>query len=418
MDGGNVWCQIRIVHTELIDNIVADTKAELSEMGTNLTIQMIQHWDVAHIGFLKNLFWDVDTISLTEFIQTQLSKLHKSEAIMVGLKVKGPFDGKKRDKKARQIPFRQRVQAVHIDVRGNHAELATTHIKSILQGKLFKRRYSVDVRLIPLFDRRDSPYTQDKIRKCIVQHGQFCKCVDSMACAGIEYLDQKNTKLKLTLREMVVGLPDTHFINIDMNWRGDAFSILFPKKYEEIARDKIAHLGAYLHKHYGDKILPSLPTDAQEIIANTIWDELGRHVSQLDQELDDILASDGAIDFIDISLLTEEDIKRPSESPAISNTFVPQLDDHSVSTFRDTSGATKVTPSKSSKSKTTNDDFSTVSDVTMDSRVSKMESNFSDMKSLLQQIYDREVTEGGLAKPSVSKLVTTASGKPDAVAKA
>ena len=53
----------------------------------------------------------------------------------------------------------------------------------------------------------------------------------------------------------------------------------------------------------------------------------------------------------------------------------------------------------------------------MDSRVSKMESNFSGMKSLLQQIYDREVKEGELAKPSVNKSTTTASGKPDAVAK-
>ena len=48
-----MWCQIRIVYTESIYNIVADTKAELSEMGINVTIQMIQHWDVAHIGFQK-----------------------------------------------------------------------------------------------------------------------------------------------------------------------------------------------------------------------------------------------------------------------------------------------------------------------------------------------------------------------------
>ena len=74
-----------------------------------------------------------------------------------------------------------------------------------------------------------------KYRNVLFNMNNFCKCADSMECAGIEHLNQINIKLKLTLRDMVVGLPDAHFITIDINWRGDAFSILFPKKYEDIA---------------------------------------------------------------------------------------------------------------------------------------------------------------------------------------
>ena len=239
--------------------------------------------------------------------------------------------------------------------------------------------------------------------------------MESMACAGIEHLDQRNPQIKLTLQEMVVSLPD--FVNIDLNWRGDLFSIIFPKKYKETARNKIAHLGAYLHKCYGGNILPSLPAEAQEIIANTTWDDSGCPGFQLDQELDDILAADGVIGYVDLSLLKEDKLARPSSTPAISNTFLPQLDEHSISTFRDNPATTIVNQSKSDSGQTSKNAFSTVSNVTMDSHVSEMEFNFYNMKYLFQQIYDGDAKEGGLIKPSVSKSTTTASTSTDAAAK-
>ena len=51
-----------------------------------------------------------------------------------------------------------------------------------------------------------------------------------MACVGIDHLDQKNTKLTQTVREMVIGLHYAHFIHIDLNWRSDSYFITFPKK--------------------------------------------------------------------------------------------------------------------------------------------------------------------------------------------
>ena len=127
-----------------------------------------------------------------------------------------------------------------------------------------------------------------------------------MACTGIDHLDQKNPKLSKTLHELIVGLPDSHFINIDLNWKREALHILYPKKYEDKCRDLIANLGPYLHKHYGDDLLPSLPADTQELISKTKWDDQGRPISQLDQELDDILAVDDSLDFIDIQFLKEK----------------------------------------------------------------------------------------------------------------
>lgn len=50
-DGGVIWTQIRLLHTEPMDNIVADTRVELQEMGGYITVQSIQHWDVVTLGF-------------------------------------------------------------------------------------------------------------------------------------------------------------------------------------------------------------------------------------------------------------------------------------------------------------------------------------------------------------------------------
>ena len=75
-----------------------------------------------------------------------------------------------------------------------------------------------------------------------------------------------NTALKKTLRQLILALPDAHFINVDLNWSNTGYSILYPKKYETAALERIANLGPYLHRAYGDPILVSLPADTQELI--------------------------------------------------------------------------------------------------------------------------------------------------------
>ena len=410
-EGGAVWAQVRIVHNEPIDNIILDTKEDLKLKKSYLSLQSIQHWDVHQLGFLKNLHPDVDVVALTEFLETFIRIKSKQDATPLGLKVKTPYDGKKKDTKTTN--FRDRIQAVHIDCLNSQKDIITTHLKAVLRSAGFKRRYAVDVRLVPLLNRNDSPYTQDKVRKCIVQHGQFCKCVDTMICVGIDHLDQRNAALKKTLRELIVGLPDAHFLNIDLNWRRDAFVILFPKKYEAIARDRVANLGAYLHRHYGDAILTSLPADTQEIVANTEWDdETGRPISLLDKELDDIITHGDTIEFIDLSLLEDKTDRPQVQQP--TNTFVPHLDNTSVSTFGTAapSPANVISPLKPSASH--DDTRSTVSAMTMetmDSRMSKMETGFATMQVLLQKL----VEQGGRsAQPSTSMATAGSNADPAA----
>ena len=131
---------------------------------------------------------------------------------------------------------------------------------------MFQQRYKCDVRLIPDYDRNSGPYIQDKIRRCIMQHAQFCKCVSSSMCEGIDHLDQSNKQLKKTLRQLILELPDAHFINIDINWSNSGYAIIYPIKYEEMAQERISNLGPYLHKAYGDSIIQSLLVEIHTLI--------------------------------------------------------------------------------------------------------------------------------------------------------
>ena len=44
--GGNIWTNIRLLHTQPIENIIADTKEDFKEADASICLQSIQHWDV------------------------------------------------------------------------------------------------------------------------------------------------------------------------------------------------------------------------------------------------------------------------------------------------------------------------------------------------------------------------------------
>ena len=409
--GGAIWTQIRLIHGIDIENILADTRDDFTEKKGRLAKQPIQHWDVEPIGFLKNVHPDVDVHNLNEYLSDALSKLNRHTPLLLGLKVKTPWDGKKKTKDFVQKHFRDRIQGVHCECEGAQKSLTVKLLKTILCSSAFQLRYKCDCRLVPPFDRHSSPYIQEKIRRCIVQHGQFCKCVTSNTCEGIQFLDIKNTKVKKTLRQLIIELPDAHFINVDLNWSNTGYAILYPKKYETAAQERIANLGPYLHKAYGNDILPSLPADMQESISEVTWDEAtGRPLTKLDRELDDIIECGDNLDYIDLTVLDDVD-NRP---PAPSNTFIPQLDNESVSTFGTIKTNNNPTASLSRK-RSSNTVVSEMTIDTLDSRVSNMEMSFTEMKAMLHVLVARKPDNASMAA-SPSSINTNAGVSDDASA--
>ena len=95
--GGTIWTQVRMLHSVDIENIIADTREDFVEKKGRLTNQSIQHWDVATLGFLKNIHPDVDVHQLSAFFSHEMKLLHRASPLKVGLKVKSPYDGRRRD---------------------------------------------------------------------------------------------------------------------------------------------------------------------------------------------------------------------------------------------------------------------------------------------------------------------------------
>ena len=91
---------------------------------------------------------------------------------------------------------------MHVETVSSLSKTTNRLVKHILASPSFKLRYDCDVRLVSLYNRNSGPYVQEKIRRCIVQHGKFCKCVASSTCDGIDFLDQLN-RLKKTLRQLI-----------------------------------------------------------------------------------------------------------------------------------------------------------------------------------------------------------------------
>ena len=152
----------------------------------------------------------------------------------------------------------------------------------------------------------------------------------------------------------------------------------------------------------------------QETIHDCTWDEeTGRPLTKLDRELDDILQSGEDLDYVDMSLITEQ-ITRPSAATT-SNTFIPQLDTNTVSTFGTVKDRTTRTIGLTRSQEVDADDKSILSGITLDSRMSKMESEFSSMADMLKILVGRSNTGTTETHPSTipgagDTLVSPATG--------
>ena len=134
---------------------------------------------------------DVDVDNLHTYLSATLKNSQPSADLKPDVKVKTQWDGKERDT-TKTVNFKDRIQAVHLQYEGKYTAITAKIINIFLASPLFQYCYKCDVRLIPDFDRNYGLYIQYKIRRCITQHGQFCKCVNSHRCKGIDHLDQKN----------------------------------------------------------------------------------------------------------------------------------------------------------------------------------------------------------------------------------
>lgn len=98
-----------------------------------------------------------------------------------------------------------------------------------------------------------------------------------------------------------------------------------------------------------------------------------------------------------MSIIT--DATATAKTPLLSDSFIPQLDSTSVSTF---GTSPSISPVKTPALRTTpsTDTNTTMSDVTMESRVSKIEEDFGDVKNMLQILIARQPSASAPTQPA------------------
>ena len=114
------------------------------------------------------------------------------------------------------------------------------------------------------------------------------------------------------------------------------------------------------------------------------------------------------MDYVDLTLVTETD-KRPS---ATSNTFIPQLDAGSVSTFGTVKDEKQTySASLSRQLSTTSPTTSVMSGVTLDSQIPTMENSFKEMKTMLTLLVGniKHPPDSTVASPPIINNADTAN---------
>mmetsp|Transcript_11877 Transcript_11877/g.17373 ORF Transcript_11877/g.17373 Transcript_11877/m.17373 type:complete len:155 (+) Transcript_11877:999-1463(+) len=126
----------------------------------------------------------------------------------------------------------------------------------------------------------------------------------------------------------------------------------------------------------------------QQLIHECTWDEkTGKPLTKLDRELDDILKTGEDLDYVDMTLLMAE-TERPNETIA-SDTFIPQLDTNSVFTFGTVNDITPKTAGLTNTQVIDVEEKSALSGITLDSRISVMEQEFSSISDMLRILISR-----------------------------
>ena len=385
--GGKVYGSIRVAHSTDLDTLLCDIDQEVRDNSSRIFVQSLQHHDTKGIGFLHLFNESSDLKFWTTWLQDQLKiVLKKNEDVKIGLKCKIPFTGLKKEENKGKGGFNEQSRAIHVEAIREQAEEIEKGIKFILKGSNFKSIYKVPVRLVPLYDRNKSSLYNTKIRRLITQHGQAGKCTTYSTVEGVEYIDSEDKDTNLTLREMVldIQLQDGSgplFHTIDENWLRTGYSLFWAKLNDDEGKLVSNNLPAYLAKTFGDSALKFFSTDQQVKAKETTWTEDGIPHSKIDLELDEMLDETEGLSWINMEVLKKE------EEPKVLE-FIPDkinvfgiVDDDTISTFAES--PYKKTRHKEATTLTSDNDTATVSDCTIDSRLSTMERSFSQHQTVM-----------------------------------
>jgi len=191
------------------------------------------------------------------------------------------------------------------------------------------------------------------------KQSHFLQALDAHLSDDILCLDNRNTSLDKTLRELMMGIkswgnqPSNLFHAVNDSWKGDKTVFSFLPTRAESATMVADGLLPYLRSEYGDEVLEFFTADACVKKEDWEWDKVNHTIKKQSKDLDDLTVVDQDYDFKGIKntenfqdTTTSEKIDQvlPKAAVDITKTHLDRvvmgMDDNSISTLGNSTTAT------------------------------------------------------------------------------
>lgn len=269
------------------DNFQYDVNSHLSEDNIKMYRKSLQTAHAVSVGWLYMSHSDFDTqdwsvwfedqfrcIQFKELLQKDKNaRLEQAPHIRIGLKKSFLWDGSKKGGQTHKDRFPSGLKsvqdagqrAVFVEFEKGLHDLGRELLRTVLKSKAFATRCNIPMQLIPKYSYAADPKEQAKIKHTIQLHGKVLACLERDFNDQVYNFDTKNPELgNQTLQELLMswkitnakGVEDGLFKAIDPKWGNQSgYTFTFPamEAYQEVARQRVKHLGPYLLFKYGEK---------------------------------------------------------------------------------------------------------------------------------------------------------------------
>ena len=410
--GGKVYMDAFVQHTVPMKELRGDSEWFLEENKMAMYKKQLQVEETSQQGWLLYSTQALDNGALAAAIQEEIG-------VEIALRWKYINSINYVD----DIEERRKWMALHIEVDSKEAKKAWRGLNRLYGRQSTSFPLDIRMRLVVEFKEvRGNATMIAKHTRLRARQASFTSAIEGTISEDIQMLDYE--KEGMTLRDMIMSIqsrnsqtPGNLFHAVGRDWKG-RFVFNYLKNKAEEARMIINGLIPYLKHKYGEEVNVFFDPEAVIEKDNWQWDEeKGILINPLSKELDGIEEMDDDYDFtgeeqesgkVEYNNKVSDDkevhqgnsqIQKPSaEDVAITklNLIVTGADTDSVSTL-----GNPATPSIRQKATTTNmmqaitgqSSISSVTETSMDSKISAIEQRISSMEKSITYSLEKAIAE-------------------------
>ena len=402
-EGGKIYTDVYLSHTKPIEEIKGDLSWWLKKEHTDIWEKEIQAESTARLGWL-----------LFSFSGLNIKALCAEISAIIGIEIAGRFKPILTDKWDPTIDSKKRLKAIHLECDKKSDRKAKRELSKIYGSTSTDFPLGIRMRLIAEYrDVKGNIHNIKKLANLRGKQAHFCQKLGNELSEDILNLDVMHSKLKMTLREMIMGIqswdanPSNLFHAVNESWKGDRIVFSFTPYHEASAKMIVDGIIPYLRFKYGNDALDFFTPDACLEKDDWAWDDAKKLIhNPLSKDLDDLEGGDADYDFsiygdaveVEDSMPAGITDNIPQAATNIAQTHLDRvvqgLDDDSISTLGNgtvnrftprtiaaAAGIPRTIAAQPGRSPSSGVSLADQSIATMDSRVSHIEKKLDSLES-------------------------------------